>query len=152
MKRPGYTKTGMEEAMIRKLTASLIVLAALSGAAPRGATPAPLPTGVPIITYDVPQDKGAQEVQVLKREFPVGSPSGWHVHPGVETAYLLDGVMSFEMAGQPKAIMRAGDSFTVPRGVAHNGVNVGRFPARMVIVYVVDKGAPVRTAVPPPAQ
>ena len=33
------------------------------------------------------QDKGQQEVQVVKRTFPIGSSSGWHVHPGVESAY-----------------------------------------------------------------
>jgi quercetin dioxygenase-like cupin family protein len=114
------------------------------------AVAAPQPTGVPITTYDVPSDKGAQEVQVLKRTFPAGSTSGWHVHPGVETAYLLSGEMLLEMAGQPPMRMRAGDSFTLPRGAAHNGSNVGRVPAVMVITYVVDKGAPIRAAVAKP--
>jgi quercetin dioxygenase-like cupin family protein len=137
-----------ENAVIRKLAMALILGTALTGAAP---PPAPLPAPLPITTFDVPQDKGAQQVQVMKREFPVGSSSGWHVHPGVETAYLLSGVMSLEMAGQPRMVLHPGDSFTVPRGVAHNGANIGKVPARLLIAYVVDKGAPVRTAVPPPA-
>ena len=134
--------------MIRELTVAVTLVPALAGAAP---VSAPLPASLPIATFDVPQDKGAQEVQVVKREFPVGGSSGWHVHPGIETAYLLSGTMSLEMAGQPRMIQHPGDTFTVPRGVAHNGANIGKVPARLLITYVVDKGAPVRTAVPPPA-
>ena len=138
----------MENAVIRKLVIAAILVTALTGVT----TPASLPPPLPISTFDVPGDKGQQEVQVMKREFPVGSSSGWHVHPGVETAYLLSGTMSLDMAGQPRMILHPGDSFTVPRGVAHNGANLGKVPARLVITYVVDKGAPVRTAVPPPSQ
>lgn len=133
--------------MIRKSTAALVLVAALVGAAPPVALPAP----IPITTFDVPQDKGQQEVQVVKREFPVGAASGWHIHPGVETAYLLSGTMSLQMAGQPPMIQHPGDTFIVARGVAHNGANIGKVPARLLITYVVDKGSPVRTAVPPPA-
>lgn len=134
--------------MTRRLIAAVISFAGLTAAAP---LLAPLPAPLPITTFDVPQDKGQQQVQVVKREFPVGSSSGWHVHPGVETAYLLSGIMSLEMTGQPRMVLRPGDSFTVPRGVAHNGVNLGKVPARMVIAYVVDKGAPVRSPANPPA-
>jgi len=113
-----------ENAVMRKPILALISFAALAAAAP---PPAPLPPPLPITTFDVPQDKGQQEVQVVKRTFPVGSSSGWHVHPGVESAYLLSGTMSLEMAGQPRMILRPGDTFTVPRGVAHNGANMARF-------------------------
>ena len=138
----------VENAVIRNLTIALVLVVALTGAA---SPPTQPPPSLPITTFDVPQDKGQQQVQVVKREFPVGSSSGWHVHPGVETAYLLSGVMSLEMAGQPRMILHPGDTFTVPRGVAHNGANLGKVPARLVIAYVVDKGAPVRTSVPTPA-
>jgi quercetin dioxygenase-like cupin family protein len=139
----------MEDFVIRKLAIALGLVATLSGAAPP--PPAPLPAPLPITTFDVPQDKGAQEVQVVKREFPVGSASGWHVHPGVETAYLLNGTMSLEMAGHSRMVLHPGGTFTVPRGVAHNGANMGKVPALLLITYVVDKGAPVRTSVNPPA-
>ena len=129
----------------------VIFAAAVAAAAASQPVPSsPQSTTVPISTYEVPQDKGQQEVQILKRTFPAGSSSGWHVHPGVETAYLLSGEMLLEMAGQQPMRLRAGDSFTAPRGMAHNGRNFGKVPARMVITYVVDKGAPVRSAVPPP--
>jgi quercetin dioxygenase-like cupin family protein len=80
----------------------------------------------------------------------VGGTSGWHVHPGVEIAYLLQGEMSLEEAGQPLRRLEPGESFMVPRGVAHNGVNIGKVPARLVITYLTDKDAPVRRPVEPP--
>ena len=136
--------------MVRKTSLSLLVATALIGAVPAKPPPAPLPPPLPITTFDVPADKGQQEVQVVKREFPVGGSSGWHVHPGTETAYLLSGEMLLEMAGLQPMRLRAGDSFTAPRGVAHNGTNAGKVPARLLITYVVDKGAPVRSPVPAP--
>jgi quercetin dioxygenase-like cupin family protein len=131
-----------------RLSILLFAAAAAAPARPAGQMPPP----VPISTIDVPQDKGGQEVLVLKREFPVGASSGWHVHPGVEIAYVLSGEMALDRAGQPRLRLRAGDSFTALRGVAHNGTNVGKVPARLLITYVVDKGAPVRAAVPAPSQ
>jgi quercetin dioxygenase-like cupin family protein len=99
---------------------------------------------------EVPQDKGPQQVNALVREFPVGSSSGWHVHPGVEIAYLIAGEMTLERAGQPTRRLVPGDSFLVPRGLAHNGANIGKVPARLVITYVYDKAAPLRVPVPAP--
>ena len=125
-----------------------LVLAGLAAVSPALAeTPASVPMNVHL---DVPQDKGPQHVNTLVREFPVGGSSGWHVHPGVEIAYLLSGEMTLEQAGQPTRTLHPGDSFVVPRGLAHNGANVGKVPARLVITYVYDKDMPLRTPVDPP--
>ena len=51
---------------------------------------------------------------------------------------------------KPTRRLRPGDSFVVARGVAHNGVNLGKEPARLVLTYMVDKDAPLRTSVPAP--
>jgi quercetin dioxygenase-like cupin family protein len=48
-------------------------------------------------------------------------------------------------------VLRAGESFMMPRGAAHNGVNLGRRPAELLITYTLDKGAAQRTSVAPPA-
>ena len=124
------------------------IVAALLAAPLAAATPAPSPPFD--VHLDVPQDKGPQHVNVLVREFPVGGSSGWHVHPGVEIAYLMNGEMSLEEEGKPMRRLLPGDSFVVARGVAHNGVNLGKGPARLVLTYLVDKDAPPRTMVPAP--
>lgn len=119
----------------------LIVLAA-SAAAP---TPAP----VTHATLDVPQDHGAQVVIIQSRDFPAGAEAGWHVHPGTETAVVISGEMEMITAGGVRRY-GPGESFTMPRGAAHNGVNTGKETARVVITLVVDKGVPPRQPMPAP--
>lgn len=113
-------------------------------------TPVTPPAPAMDVHYDVPQDKGPQHVNTVLRVFPIGGGSGWHTHPGAEIAYLLEGEMTLERAGQPTRTLRAGESFMVPRGLAHNGANIGKVPARLVITYVTDKDVPVRSPVPAP--
>lgn len=112
---------------------------------------APAPSPPAITSTDVPQDKGPQVVDVLEREFPAGGGTGWHVHAGVEIAYLVVGEMAFEQEGQPARRQLPGQVFMIPRGVKHNATNVGTVPARLVVTLVVDKGQPLRRPVPAPA-
>lgn len=123
----------------------LLAAAAISLGAAQPSAPPPFDVHV-----DVPQDRGAQAVNTLVRVFPRGGSSGWHVHPGTEVAYLLSGEMELRSAGAPPRRMRPGDHFVMPRGRAHNGVTIGSRPAKVLVTYVVDKGVPVRSAVPPP--
>jgi quercetin dioxygenase-like cupin family protein len=125
------------------LTAAAAAAFACATLAQSGATPE-----LTIADLDVPQDKGPQHVTTLVREFPMGGSSGWHRHEGIEIAYLLAGQMTLEREGQAMRVLHPGDSFVVARGVAHNGVNIGKEPARLVITYLVDKGSPLRVPAP----
>lgn len=97
---------------------------------------------------DVPRAR-AQQVIVQSREFPVGGESGWHVHPGTEITYVTAGQVELRVKGKT-TYLNPGDSFTVPRGVAHNGANHASQAAHVVITLVVDKGVPARQAVAAP--
>lgn len=121
---------------------ALIALAA-------AATAAPPPASVQIhAQIDVPRGR-PQVVIVQSREFPAGAESGWHVHPGTEIAYVTSGKLDLVVKGKVTTIL-AGDSFTMPRGVPHNGINRSGEMARVVITLVVDKGAQPRQPVPEP--
>lgn len=100
-------------------------------------------------TFDVPLDKGPQQVIVQSRTFDPGTSSGWHVHPGVEMATVLSGTVELVTAGGVRRL-GPGDSFQMQRGTAHNGVNPGDVPARVMITLVLDKDAPPRQSVPAP--
>ena len=97
---------------------------------------------------DVPRAR-AQQVIVQTRDFPAGGESGWHIHPGTEVAYVTAGQLELRVKGKT-TVLESGDSFTVPRGVPHNGVNHGAETARVVITLVVDKGVPPRQSVAAP--
>jgi len=88
-------------------------------------------------------------VIVQSRDFAAGAESGWHVHPGTEVAYVTAGRLELRVKGKV-TVLEAGDSFTMPRGVPHNGINPGGETAKAVITLVVDKGAQPRQSVPAP--
>lgn len=109
------------------------------------------PTPVTHATLDVPQGHGAQVVIVQSRDFPAGAEVGWHVHPGTETAVVISGEMEMITAGGVRRY-GPGESFTMPRGTPHNGINAGAETARVVITLVVDKGVPPRQPVAAPGR
>ena len=115
------------------------------------ATAAPSGGPVTMAEVDVPREFGPQQVVVQTREFAAKSESGWHVHPGIEIATVVDGEIELHTAA---GVLRLeeGDSFTMPRGVAHNGVNSEPTAAAVVITLVVDKGKPLRTSVAAPVR
>jgi quercetin dioxygenase-like cupin family protein len=119
-----------------------LALAAAASAAPPSA---PVQTHAQI---DVPRGK-PQVVIVQSRDFASGAESGWHVHPGVEVAYVTVGRLELQVKGKV-TVLEPGDSFTMPRGVPHNGINPGADIAKVVITLVVDKGAQPRQPVPAP--
>lgn len=123
---------------------SLLLLAATASAA--AAPPAlVLQTHA---TLDVPRGR-AQIVIVQSRDFAAGAESGWHTHPGTEVAYIASGQLEMRVKGKV-SVLNPGDSFTMPRGMPHNGVNRGPGAAKVVITLLVDKGAAPRQSVPAP--
>jgi quercetin dioxygenase-like cupin family protein len=83
-----------------------------------------------------------------------GAQTGWHVHPGHEFGYILDGEGgTLEVQGQPTAQLKNGMAYHVDAMVPHNGTNTSKtVPARYVVLFVVESGKPVQTSVPAPAQ
>ena len=81
-------------------------------------------------------------VQVIA-EFVPGGAAGKHTHPGEELGYVLEGTLQLEIAGQPPRTLNAGEVFFIPAGVVHDGRNIGAGPAKVLAIYVVEKGKPV---------
>ena len=80
-----------------------------------------------------------------RAEFDPGAAAGRHTHPGEELGYLLEGQLELRIDGQPPRIVKAGETFFVPAGLVHDGVNTGSGKARVLATYVVEKGKPVAT-------
>jgi quercetin dioxygenase-like cupin family protein len=64
-------------------------------------------------------------------------------------AYVESGEVELVTAGGVRRL-GPGDSFQMPRGQPHNGINPGSVPAKVVITLVLDKGAEPRRSVPAP--
>jgi quercetin dioxygenase-like cupin family protein len=70
-----------------------------------------------------------------------------HIHPGIETTYVLEGEELLRVAGQPEKKVKGGDSFQVPAGVPHEGCTSST-AAKFVTVHVVEKGKPLASPAP----
>ena len=88
-----------------------------------------------------------EAVQVVV-EFQPGGASGRHTHPGEEMGYILEGTLRFEFDGQPTVTLKAGDHFIAPVGRVHGATNVGPGGAKVLAMYLIEKGKPIATPAP----
>jgi mannose-6-phosphate isomerase-like protein (cupin superfamily) len=79
-----------------------------------------------------------------RRDRPGGS-TGRHTHFGTETGYTLEGSASLEIEGETPKLLKAGESYVIGAGKVHDAKVVGDAPAKVLAVYVVEKGKPLAT-------
>jgi quercetin dioxygenase-like cupin family protein len=65
-----------------------------------------------------------------------------HTHPGVESAYVIDGAVELSIDGQGTRPVRPGDAFVIPRDTPHAAKN-GPTKTTIAATYVVEKGKPL---------
>jgi quercetin dioxygenase-like cupin family protein len=66
-----------------------------------------------------------------------------HSHPGEEIIYVLEGLMEYQIDGQPPVTLKAGDVYFIPSGAIHSAKNVGTTNAAELATYIVEKGKPL---------
>lgn len=93
-----------------------------------------------------------REAVVARVEIAPGGIAGWHTHPGDEVSYVMDGEATLMIAGQPPRKVKAGEGFVIPAGTVHNAKNEGAAAVKLVGVYVIEKGKPLASPAPDPAQ
>src|SRR5262245_8189719 len=72
-----------------------------------------------------------------------GVPVGRHTHPGIESAYVLEGGFELPIEGQPTRMLKAGDGFQIPPNTPHAGGKPGTAKTKVLITYVLEKGKPL---------
>jgi quercetin dioxygenase-like cupin family protein len=70
-----------------------------------------------------------------------------HIHPGIESAYVVEGAGELSVKGQPDRSLRAGDSFHIPPETPHAWKN-GDAPTKLVSTFVVEKDKPLASPAP----
>jgi quercetin dioxygenase-like cupin family protein len=68
---------------------------------------------------------------------------GRHTHPGIESAYVLEGGFDLPIQGQPTRTIKPGDGFHIPPETPHAGGKSGEVKTRILVTYVVEKGKPL---------
>ena len=130
---------------MRKIVGFIAALAIIAFAAPAAAQQAPVaPSPVqrtPIGKTEVPGSN--YEVVTAIVTIQPGFKAGRHNHPGVVQAQVLEGEFMLQFDGEPEKVFKAGQSLEVPDKAIHNEGAVGSVPAKLIAVYVVEKGKPL---------
>ena len=83
------------------------------------------------------------ETVLVEAEIAAGVAVGRHTHPGIESAYVLEGGFELPIQGMETRMLKAGDAFQVPPNTPHAGGKAGTAKTRVLITYVVEKGKPL---------
>ena len=80
---------------------------------------------------------------LVEATIEAGVPVARHTHPGIESAYVLEGGLELPVQGQPTRTIKAGDGFQIPPETPHAGGKPSDAKTRVLITYVVEKGKPL---------
>jgi quercetin dioxygenase-like cupin family protein len=80
---------------------------------------------------------------LVEAEIEAGVAVGRHTHPGIESAYVIEGGFELPIQGQATRMLKPGDAFQIPAATPHAGGKAGTAKSRLMITYVVEKGKPL---------
>jgi quercetin dioxygenase-like cupin family protein len=132
----------------RKFAACVLCAAAGFAATAVGEANAQMPAGIKrtiLSKTDMPDGKYVALLAEVEIDAGVAVPR--HTHPGIESAYCLDGSGQLSIKGQPDRMVKQGDSFQVPTETVHSA-KIGDRPFKLVVTYTVEKDKPLATVVP----
>jgi quercetin dioxygenase-like cupin family protein len=89
-----------------------------------------------------------REAVMAIAEFPPNAVAPRHVHPGEEMGYVLEGTAVLEVEGKAPVTARAGESFFIAAGTPHGARNIGATTAKVLGLYIVEKGKPLVSPAP----
>ena len=82
-------------------------------------------------------------------EVEPGVTAARHTHPGLETAYVLEGEGDLHVEGQPERRIKPGDSFEIAAGTPHDVHNVSSTKTLKILsTYIIERGKPLATPAP----
>lgn len=84
-----------------------------------------------------------REVVQTRVDFDPGAAFGKHSHPGEEIAYVIEGVLEYEIEGKPPITLKPGEVLFIPAGTIHAAKNLGNVNGAELATYIVEKGKPL---------
>ena len=84
-----------------------------------------------------------REVIQVRVDFAPGVAFPPHSHPGEEIAYVIEGLLEYQLEGKPPVTLKAGEALFIPAGTIHSAKNVGSGNAAELATYLVEKGKPL---------
>ena len=88
------------------------------------------------------------EIVSVFAELQSGDCTGRHTHPGVESAYVLEGEAVVKIDGKPDVIVKVGQPLLFELRVVHNVCNISGRPFKALAHYIIEKGKPLASPAP----
>ena len=132
----------------RRMFASCVICAAMGLVADDASAQSPTGLRRTILSrHDGPID-GYETLEVLAEMDP-NSVLDWHIHPGTEAGYMLEGGGKLRVKGEATQMTKPGSTWVIPPVTPHTVRNGGQ-TSKGVLTYTVEKGKPLATPVPAP--
>jgi quercetin dioxygenase-like cupin family protein len=112
-------------------------------ASAQGAPPATTPGVKRTILSQVDGPTPGYVTVLVVAEIEAGVTVGRHTHPGIESAYVIEGGFELPIEGQPTRMLKPGDAVQIPTATPHAGGKPGAKKSRILSTYVVEKGKPL---------
>jgi quercetin dioxygenase-like cupin family protein len=80
---------------------------------------------------------------LVRVQLPVGAREGRHQHPGTLIATVAEGTMTLEVEGKGVMTYKVGETFSVPPGTVHEGMNKSAAPITLIASFVFPKDKPM---------
>src|SRR5215471_1682228 len=144
--------TGKERRIVKSLLMLVLLILMMSGAVVAQeavAGKAPQASVTPLTSKDLPDVPG-KEVLMITVEYPPGSVDPIHRHNAHAFIYVLEGSIIMQVKGGKEVTVNPGQTFYEgPDDIHVVGRNASKTkPAKFVVFFVKDKGAPVLVPVP----
>ncbi len=136
-----------------RIVALVIAALALWPAPVLGQDLPPGPTTIhPLGRMPVEHDPGRfEETQTVILDFAPGAWTPLHSHGGLTLVRVLEGEMTRRIHGT-EDLFRAGEGWVETPGDVHAAGNAGGTPARVLVTFLLPKGAPLTTVAGTPTQ
>ena len=73
-----------------------------------------------------------------------GVPVARHTHPGIKSAYVLEGTFELPVKGQETRMLKAGDGVQIPPETPHAGGKASDVKVKILSVYWWRRESPLR--------
>lgn len=60
---------------------------------------------------------------------------------------MLEGSAVLEVEGQPRIALKVGDTYHIEANKPHDALNTGKIPAKVLAIWIVEKGKPLAVPV-----
>jgi quercetin dioxygenase-like cupin family protein len=114
-----------------------------TGASAQGAPPATTPGVTRKVLSQMDGPAPGYVTVLVEATIEAGVSVGRHTHPGIESAYVLEGGFELPIQGQQTRMIKPGDGFQVPPETPHAGGPPPAAKTRILSTYVVEKGKPL---------